>query len=145
MDMRRVFLSLFAFCLSVLSVYADKLPKGVEKARQSVASVVTYRQGVMLHNGTAVFAGNRGDLLSSRSFFVGADSAVVIDSKGIVRPVKRIVGVNDVFDCIRVRVDADKKLKKLYMFYTQTLNIVGWNKYNKINIEFADKIVCTKR
>ena len=94
-------MSLLVISLSALSVFADKMPKGVEKARQSVASVVTYRQGVMLHNGTAVFAGDRGDLLSSRSLFVDADSAVVIDYKGVVRPVNRIVGINEVFDCIR--------------------------------------------
>lgn len=93
--------------------FADKLPKGVDKARQAVASVVTYKQGVMLHNGAAVFAGERGDVLSSRSLFVGADSAVVIDSKGVVRTVKNIVGVNEMFDCIRVRVAADKKLNSL--------------------------------
>ena len=102
-----------AMCLSALTVLADKLPKSVEKARQAVASVVTYRQGVMLHNGTAVFAGEKGDVFSSRSLFVGADSAVVIDYKGVARPVKNIVGVNEVFDCIRVRVSADKKLKPL--------------------------------
>ena len=99
--------------LLALVSYADKLPKGVTKARQAVASVVTYKDGVMLHNGTAVFAGERGDVLSSRSLFVGADSAVVIDSKGVVRTVMNIVGVNEIFDCIKVRVAADKKLLPL--------------------------------
>ena len=111
--MKRLGLLLLLVCLSAISANADKLPKGVEKARQSVATVVTYRQGVMLHNGTAVFAGEKGDVLSSHSLFVGADSAVVIDSKGVVRPVKYILGVNEMFDCIRVRVAADKKLKPL--------------------------------
>ena len=111
--MKRLGLLLLLVCLSAISANADKLPKGVEKARQSVATVVTYRQGVMLHNGTAVFAGEKGDVLSSHSLFVGADSAVVIDSKGVVRPVKYILGVNDMFDCIRVCVAADKKLKPL--------------------------------
>ena len=93
--------------------YAEKLPKGVEKARQSVASVVTYKGGVMLHNGTAVFVGEKGEILSARSLFIGADSAVVIDCKGIARPVKCIVGVNEMFDCVRARVAADKNLKAL--------------------------------
>ncbi len=113
MAMKRVCLFFLAMCLLVFSARADKLPKGVEKARRAVASVVTYRQGVMLHNGTAVFAGEKGDVLSSRSLFVGADSAVVIDCKGVARPVNRIVGVNEMFDCIRVRVAADKKLNTL--------------------------------
>ena len=99
--------------LWALGSYADKLPKGVEKARQSVASVVTYKNGVMLHNGTAVFVGEKGEFLSARSLFVGADSAVVIDNKGVARSVKYIVGVNEMFDCVRARVVADKKLKAL--------------------------------
>ena len=111
--MKRLGLLLLAVSVSALSVFADKLPKSVEKARQAVASVVTYKQGVLLHNGTAVFAGANGDLLAAYSLFVGADSAVTIDYKGVVRPVKNIVGVNEVFDCIRVRVSTDKKLKPL--------------------------------
>ncbi|MBR4966652.1 MAG: tetratricopeptide repeat protein [Bacteroidaceae bacterium] len=141
--MRRVFLSLLVISLSALSVFADKMPKGVEKARQSVASVVTYRQGVMLHNGTAVFAGDRGDLLSSRSLFVDADSAVVIDYKGVVRPVKRIVGINEVFDCIRLRVAADKKIKTLPVSETpvadgETLYLLGYGVGKGGFIEKAD-------
>ena len=111
--MRRVGLLLFVVCMSAMSLFAGKLPKGVGKARSAVASVVTYRQGVMLHSGTAVFAASNSDLIASYTLFVGADSAVVIDSKGVVRPVKNIVGVNEMFDCVRVRVAADKKVKPL--------------------------------
>ena len=111
--MRRKGLLLLAMCMSAIFVFADKLPKSVDKVRGSVASVVTYKQGVMLHNGVAVFAGENGDLLSSYSLFVGADSAVVIDGKGVARPVVYVVGVNEMFDCIKVRVNADKKIKPL--------------------------------
>ncbi len=99
--------------MSAIFAFADKFPKTVDKARSSVASVITYRQGVMLHNGVAVFADENGDLLSSRSLFVGADSAVVIDCKGTVYPVVCIVGENEVLDCIKVRVNAYKKIKPL--------------------------------
>lgn len=122
MLMKRVGLFFIAMCVSLLPAKADKLPKGVGAARKAVASVVTYRQGVMLRNGTAVFAGEKGDVLSSRSLFVGADSAVVIDCKGTARPVERIVGVNEMFDCIRVRVAADKRLNTLPL---STSNVVA--------------------
>ena len=110
--MKRLLL-LLAVYMSAISVFADKLPKSVEKARNAVASVVTYKQGVLLNNGTAVFVGDKGELLSSRSLFVGADSAVVIDVKGVVHPVKHILGVNEILDCIRVRVAPSKKIKSL--------------------------------
>ncbi len=116
--MKRVALLILVACMSAMSLFAGKLPKGVEKARRAVASVVTYRQGVMLHSGTAVFAGSGSDLIASYSLFIGADSAVVIDYKGVVRPVKNIVGVNEIFDCIRVRVAADKKVKPLAVSVT---------------------------
>ena len=129
--MRRAGLLFLAMCMSVVFAFADKLPKNIEKARGSVASVITYKQGVMLHNGVAVFAGDNGDLLSSRSLFVGADSAVVIDSKGVARPVKYIVGVNEIFDCIKFRVNADKKIKpiassSLPVVVDETLYLLGY-------------------
>lgn len=37
------------------------------------------------------------------------------------------------------------KLDKLYTFYSKGLNAVGWDKYEKLNIEFNDKVICTKK
>ena len=39
----------------------------------------------------------------------------------------------------------EMKLEKLYTFYHEGMNKIGWNKYSKINIEFGDKVICTKR
>lgn len=36
------------------------------------------------------------------------------------------------------------KLNRLKEFYRKGLNKVGWNKYNRINIEFSNQIICTK-
>lgn len=41
--------------------------------------------------------------------------------------------------------NVDKKLEKLYTFYHEGMNKIGWNKYSKLNIEFGDKVICTKR
>lgn len=38
-----------------------------------------------------------------------------------------------------------KKLHKLKTFYEKAMNTVGWNKYAKINIEYPNQIICTKR
>ena len=109
--MRRALLLLVAALIAAGS-FAEKLPKEVTKANRAVASVVAYRNGVLKGTGTGVFVGG-GDILSERSLFVGADSAVVVDYKGVARTVDGIVGVNDVFDCARVRVKADKKIVPL--------------------------------
>ncbi len=38
-----------------------------------------------------------------------------------------------------------KKLRRLQIFYEKAMGIVGWNKYERINLEFNNQIVCTKR
>ena len=39
----------------------------------------------------------------------------------------------------------EKKLKRVKAFYERGLNQVGWNKYSRINVEFDNQIICTKR
>ena len=39
----------------------------------------------------------------------------------------------------------EKKLAKLEEFYKEGLNKVGWNKYDRINIEFDKQVICTKK
>lgn len=41
--------------------------------------------------------------------------------------------------------DYENKLKRLKEFYRKGLNKVGWNKYERINLEFSNQIICTKR
>lgn len=40
--------------------------------------------------------------------------------------------------------DIDKKLKKLITYYEYTVAEFGWDTYKKINLEFANQVVCTK-
>jgi cell division protein FtsQ len=39
----------------------------------------------------------------------------------------------------------EQKFDRLKQFYLKALNTVGWNKYSRINLEFTNQIVCTKR
>ena len=41
--------------------------------------------------------------------------------------------------------DFEQKLERLKLFYEKALNQVGWNKYSRINVEFGNQIICTKR
>ena len=41
--------------------------------------------------------------------------------------------------------DYTEKFSKLQKFYKEALNEVGWNKYNRINVEFGNQIICTKK
>lgn len=90
---------------------------------KSVAGVVTYSNGVMKADGPAFFVSANGDVITSGRLFAGADSAVVIDYNGKVRPVMNIVAKDDIFDCVKVRVAADKKIK--YLVPSETKVNVG--------------------
>lgn len=125
--MKRYLLFLVALLVSMVMAAADKLPKKVGKARASVASVLTYRNGTLKENGTAVFVGGRGEAILSCSLLAGADSAVVIGADGKARPVQGIVGLNNIYDCVKVRVVADKKIT--YMPVSSTGVPVGGELY----------------
>lgn len=38
-----------------------------------------------------------------------------------------------------------EKFRRLKIFYSKALNRVGWNKYERISIEFNNQIICTKK
>jgi cell division protein FtsQ len=42
-------------------------------------------------------------------------------------------------------VNYEQKLSRLKRFYQEALNKVGWNKYSRINLEFGNQIICTKK
>lgn len=41
--------------------------------------------------------------------------------------------------------DYERKLQRVEKFYTKALNKIGWNKYERINVELSNQIICTKR
>lgn len=41
--------------------------------------------------------------------------------------------------------DYENKLERLKEFYIKGLNKVGWNKYDRINLEFSNQIICAKK
>lgn len=110
--MRKIFL-LTAALFITLAVHAEKLPKKVGKARHSVASLLVYSNGVVKDSGSAFFVGDNGDAIVPASLLQGADSAVIIDTKGKVRPVENVVALNDLYGCAKVRIADTKKIVPL--------------------------------
>lgn len=99
--------------LCVCCVHAAKKPKAVSDARKAVVSILVYNDGNLLRSGTGVFVGEKGELLTSYTLFLGADSAVTIDTSGKVRNVERVIGADDIYDCLKLRVAWDKKINSL--------------------------------
>ena len=85
-------------------------PKWVEKAKRAVFSVVTYdKNDKMLNTGNGFFVSEDGLALSDYTLFKGAERAVVITSEGKQMPVSLILGANDMYDVIKVRVAITEK------------------------------------
>ena len=108
--MRKLFLLILL--TAVVSAYS-KPPKKVAAARNSVASILVYKNGELLRNGLGTFVNASGELYSSYSLFVDGDSAVTIDNRGVVRPVIKVIGADETYDCMRLSIVPDKKLKGL--------------------------------
>lgn len=39
----------------------------------------------------------------------------------------------------------EQKFEKLLIYYRKTVSDFGWRRYKKINLKFANQVVCTKR
>ena len=106
--MRKLFL--FILLAVVVSGYS-KPSKKVAAVRNSVASVLVFKNGELLRSGLGVFVGADGSFFSSYSLFVDGDSAVAIDNRGVARPIQKVLGADETYDCVRLSVLPDKKLK----------------------------------
>lgn len=59
--------------------------------------------------------------------------------------VELIPRVGDQVIYLGVLDDYQKKLRKLRTFYDKAIGTVGWKKYARVNLEYDNQIICTKR
>lgn len=95
--------------LTVLFAFADNAKAqsaAVKNAAKSVFKLTTYKSdGSILATSNGVFAGSNGECISSLQPFIGAAKAVVTDAKGKNMDVTRIIGINDIYDMARFKVN----------------------------------------
>ena len=78
----------------------------VKNVAKSVFSLTTFRaDGSLLASSHGVFVGNDGEAVSDLTPFRGAAKAVVIDQKGNKMEVTRMLGINDIYNVARFRVN----------------------------------------
>lgn len=82
------------------------------------------------------------NIINENEFWNSQVEQIYYDEKGKITIVPRVG--NHLIEFGEAK-DIDKKFDKLYTFYNEGMNNIGWNKYSKINLEFSDKIICTKR
>ncbi len=81
-------------------------PASVKNVAKSVFTLTTFRaDGSLLASSHGVFVGQDGEAISDLKSFIGAASAVVIDHKGNKMNVARMMGINDIYNVAKFRVD----------------------------------------
>lgn len=96
---------LFTVCALFFTIQSTAQPKQVLNAAKSVFTLTTFKENGKLNSTTnGVFIGNNGEAISAFTPFVGADSAIVIDSKGNVMPVDVMIGANELYDVCKFKV-----------------------------------------
>lgn len=83
-----------------------------------------------------------GKYLQGNDFWNSQIEQLNVLADGTVEMVPR-VGNHIVYLGAPTKVES--KLNRLKMFYQKVLCKVGWNKYNRIDVEFGNQIVCTKK
>lgn len=110
-NMRKITLFII-ICCQFLSLAAQKdVPKWMNKAKNAVLSVETYRKdGSKLRTGTGFFINEDGEAVSDYELFKGAEKAFVTDSEGKKMPVTIILGADELYDVVKFKVSVPKKV-----------------------------------
>ena len=99
-----VLMLLFMATFSVTYVHGQS--KQVKKAAASIFRLTTFKtDGTLLASTNGVFISDNGEAISAFYPFVGADSAVVIDTNGNALPVDVIIGANELYDVCKFKVN----------------------------------------
>ena len=84
-------------------------PSSVKDAAKSVFKLSTYKaDGSLLAESNGIFVSEDGTAVSSLKPFLGADRATITDMKGKQAEVSRILGVNEIYDMAKFKVEGIK-------------------------------------
>ncbi|RHJ95262.1 serine protease [Parabacteroides bouchesdurhonensis] len=109
--MKRILLFVLICCYAVTLAAQKKAPKWMEKEKNAVLTVTTYKNdNTVLHKGTGFFISETGEALSAYSLFKNAHKATVTDAGGNTMPVSLILGADELYDVIKFQVSAPKKV-----------------------------------
>lgn len=98
-----VFITLIILCVCSKS---QAQPSAVKNAAKSVFKLTTFNEdGSVLSTSHGIFIGNNGEAISDLKPFLGAARATVTDTKGREMNVERIMGINDLYDAVKFKVN----------------------------------------
>lgn len=92
--------------VGIIGISSSAQTPMVRNAAKSVFTLTTYdADGAILATSKGVFIGNGGEGISNLSPFLGAARATVTDVKGTEMNVRRMIGINELYDVARFRVE----------------------------------------
>ena len=87
-----------------------------------------------------------GQFLSNNDFWNNQIEQIYVQkNKKGEHIVELIPRVGDHIVALGAIDDYERKLRKLKTFYEKAMGTVGWNKYAKVNLEYGNQIICTKK
>ena len=105
-----IFKLIFSLAALILPATVKAQSAAVKKASESVFTLTTFNADGSIHaTSHGVFVGKSGEAISDLKPFLGASKAVVIDAKGNKKDVTRILGLNDIYDVVKFKVDGNTK------------------------------------
>lgn len=107
MEMKHISTLLVTIIISCLQCLAQSAE--VKETAKSVFKLTTYNaDGTVLAESNGVFTKADGTAISSLKPFIGAAKAIVTDSKGRQGEVSRMIGVNELYDIAKFKVEGLK-------------------------------------
>ena len=105
--MRRILLILFTISISILTSQAQ--PGWTKNAIKSIFTLKTFAaDGSLIASSNGFYTGSNGEAVSNFTPFKGAARAIIIDAQGKEWQVTSILGVNDMYDVVKFRVNNRK-------------------------------------
>lgn len=109
--MRKLVLLTIAACFLFVSLSAQKAPKWMNKSKNAVVTITTYdKDNRKIASTNGFFISETGEALSAYTPFNGADRATVTDADGNTYNVTSVVGADDLYDVIKLKVAVPKKV-----------------------------------
>ena len=110
---RRILLSFFTICQVIPTAAQKNSLKWLDKVNQAIFTVETTSKEGITKSGPGFFIQENGEAVASYELFRKANKAVAITASGERLPVLHILGADDMYDVIRIKIAIPKKISFL--------------------------------
>lgn len=130
------FISTLFTLIFICCIKSQAQPAAVKQAAKSVFKLTTYKaDGTALAESNGIFVSEDGVAISTLKPFLGAARATVTDVKGKQYDVVRILGANEVYDMVKFKVDAEKRIPLVLAGVSAKAGDAAWLiPYEKSNV-----------